>query len=66
VRNNIVEGEPGIFPDPISRLLVRLGRLGRRKRADPGPPPPPEQPAVGADEQPGTTEPGAPDRPQEH
>jgi hypothetical protein len=30
VRNNIVEGEPGIFPDPVSRLLVWLGRLVRR------------------------------------
>jgi hypothetical protein len=30
VRNNIVEGEPGIFPDPIARLLVWLGRLARR------------------------------------
>jgi hypothetical protein len=36
VRNNIVEGEPGIFPDPIARILVWLGRLvRRRKRPDP-------------------------------
>jgi hypothetical protein len=30
MRNNIVEGEPGIFPDPIARLLVWIGRLFRR------------------------------------
>jgi hypothetical protein len=39
VRNNIVEGEPGIFPDPIARLLVWIGRfvrrLGRRRQPPP-------------------------------
>jgi hypothetical protein len=30
MRKNIVEGEPGIFPDPIARLLVWLGRVLRR------------------------------------
>jgi len=30
VRRNIVEGEPGIFPDPIARLLVWIGRQVRR------------------------------------
>jgi len=40
MHNNIVEGEPGIFPDPIARLLVRLGRLGRRKAPEPTSPPP--------------------------
>jgi hypothetical protein len=30
MRNNIVEGEPGIFPDPIARLLVWIGRMVRR------------------------------------
>jgi hypothetical protein len=30
MRNNIVEGEPGIFPDPIARLLVWIGRQARR------------------------------------
>jgi hypothetical protein len=33
VRRNIVEGEPGIFPDPIARLLVWLGRMVRRLTA---------------------------------
>jgi hypothetical protein len=30
VRHNIVEGEPGIFPDPIARFLVWIGRQIRR------------------------------------
>ncbi|MGI8683780.1 MAG: hypothetical protein ACR2MO_01530 [Acidimicrobiales bacterium] len=47
MHNNIVEGEPGIFPDPIARLLVRLGRLARRKDAEPAPPPPPPPPPAG-------------------
>jgi hypothetical protein len=29
MRHNIVEGEPGIFPDPIARFLVWIGRLIR-------------------------------------
>jgi len=32
VRRGIVEGEPGIFPDPIARLLRRLGALFQRQR----------------------------------
>ncbi len=32
VRFGIVEGEPGIFPDPIARLLRLLGRPFRRDR----------------------------------
>jgi hypothetical protein len=36
VRNHIVEGEPGIFPDPIARLFRAIYRLFRRH-----PPPPP-------------------------
>ena len=46
MHNNIVEGEPGIFPDPIARLLVRLGHLARRKKREPEPAPPPP-PATG-------------------
>ncbi len=30
VRFGIVEGEPGIFPDPIARLLRLLGRPFKR------------------------------------
>ena len=32
VRFGIVEGEPGIFPDPIARLFRLLGSGFRRKR----------------------------------
>jgi hypothetical protein len=32
VRLGIVAGEPGIFPDPIARLLRLLGRAFGRKR----------------------------------
>ena len=41
MRNGIVEGEPGIFPDPIARFFRWLGRLGRRR--DESPPAPPTQ-----------------------
>jgi hypothetical protein len=34
MRNQIVEGEPGIFPDPIARVMRALVRLFQRKRAD--------------------------------
>jgi hypothetical protein len=30
MRHDIVEGEPGIFPDPVARILVWIGRLIRR------------------------------------
>jgi len=30
VRRNIVEGEPGIFPDPIARFIRWIGRGIRR------------------------------------
>ncbi len=35
MRNNIIEGEPGIFPDPIARLLVWIERLFRGKDEKP-------------------------------
>ena len=48
MRHGIVEGEPGMFPDPIARLFVAISRfLRRRGRADRGgaeEPPPPEAP----------------------
>jgi uncharacterized protein len=38
MRHGIVEGEPGIFPQPIADLMRRIGNLfGRRKRPDPPP-----------------------------
>jgi nitroimidazol reductase NimA-like FMN-containing flavoprotein (pyridoxamine 5'-phosphate oxidase superfamily) len=33
MRHNIVEGEPGIFPDPIARLFVAFSRFLRRRVA---------------------------------
>jgi hypothetical protein len=40
MRYGIVEGEPGIFPEPIARLFRAIGRLfGRGHRShDPAPP----------------------------
>lgn len=32
MRFSIVEGEPGIFPDPIARVLRLLGRPFKRDR----------------------------------
>ncbi|HEX2062915.1 MAG TPA: hypothetical protein VHE80_00680 [Acidimicrobiales bacterium] len=34
MRRNIVEGEPGIFPDPIARLMRSLGRWVRRRAGE--------------------------------
>ena len=31
MRHGIVEGEPGIFPDPIARLFVAISRFVRRR-----------------------------------
>ena len=56
MRNSIVEGEPGIFPDPIARVFVAVSRWVRRRAGkEPAPPvaqteepsshhPPPEHP----------------------
>lgn len=33
MRNQIVEGEPGIFPDPIARAMRALVNLFRGRRA---------------------------------
>ena len=47
---NIVEGEPGIFPDPVARVLRGIGgifrRPGRRRAAEDedAPDPPAEEP----------------------
>jgi hypothetical protein len=55
MRYGIVEGEPGIFPDPIARLFRAIGGLfgGRRKdapAAEPEAPPPPADETGPADE----------------
>jgi hypothetical protein len=37
MRCDVVEGEPGIFPEPITRFMRSIGGLfggGRRKRSD--------------------------------
>jgi hypothetical protein len=34
MRSGIVEGEPGIFPDPVARLLRGIGRLFARRDRD--------------------------------
>jgi hypothetical protein len=31
MRRGIVEGEPGMFPDPIARLFVAISRFVRRR-----------------------------------
>lgn len=38
MRHGIVEGEPGIFPDPISRLMRKISGLFDRKRDRPAEP----------------------------
>jgi hypothetical protein len=43
MRRGIVEGEPGIFPDPIARLFVAIARFLRRRGA-PEKEAPPEAP----------------------
>jgi len=45
VLRTIVEGEPGIFPDPVARVMRTIGgRFDRRKAGGPA-----------ADDRPGTT-----------
>jgi hypothetical protein len=55
VRHGIVEGEPGIFPAPVARVLQRVGGWIRR-RVEPVPP----EPGPATDErQPGGRDPDA-------
>ena len=44
MRHNIVEGEPGIFPDPIARLFVAFSRFLRRRESPKGAPAPEPHP----------------------
>ena len=44
MRHNIVEGEPGIFPDPIARLFVAFSRFLRRRESPKGAPSPEPHP----------------------
>ena len=45
MQHGIVEGEPGIFPDPIARFMRGVGRFFDRKKGDDQPPQPPAPPA---------------------
>jgi len=47
MRHGIVEGEPGIFPDPIARLFVAIGRFLRRRIGAEGAEKPPPESAAG-------------------
>jgi hypothetical protein len=44
MRRGIVEGEPGMFPDPIARLFVALARFLRRRTGAEKKEPPPDAP----------------------
>jgi hypothetical protein len=37
VLRTIVEGEPGVFPEPVARLMRGIGGIFRRKPKDTGP-----------------------------
>ena len=39
MRSRVVEGEPGIFPDPIARLLRAIGRFIPPRRPEVSKPP---------------------------
>ena len=52
MRRHIVEGEPGIFPWPVARVLQGIGGLFRRKGDDPDPDPAPATVAPADDDDP--------------
>lgn len=60
--HTIVEGEPGIFPEPVARLMRTIGGwFDRRKPAEPpGPAEPPEPAGPGADAPPVAGDEGSP------
>lgn len=45
----IVEGEPGIFPDPIARIMRGIGGLFRKREEEQAPAPPPPEPGEADD-----------------
>lgn len=63
MQHGIVEGEPGIFPDPISRLMRKIGGLFDRK-PKPGDPAAADRPSAPTPEDQSTpsSEGGAPSR----
>jgi hypothetical protein len=53
VLHTIVEGEPGIFPDPVARVMRRIGGwFGHRRSSTPtaDTPPPPPHPTTDPDD----------------
>ena len=62
MRHGIVEGEPGIFPDPIARLFVAISRFLRRRsgREEEAGQEPPEAPRGDKDDGTGGEPPAAP------
>ncbi len=61
VRHNIVEGEPGIFPDPVARILRIPSRWFARRRSRERP----DQPAEAAPDAPAAPEsPESPEAPE--
>ena len=64
MRCDVVEGEPGIFPEPVARFMRSIGGLfggGKRRRPDEGQAPAAEAGASGEPADPDT--PGADDKP---
>jgi hypothetical protein len=60
VLRTIVEGEPGIFPDPVARVMRTIGGwFGRRRPAEPAADTPPS--AGDGDPRPGGDPPSAGD-----
>lgn len=39
MKHGIVEGEPGIFPEPVARLMRGIGRIFSRDKKPAEPPP---------------------------
>lgn len=57
MRCDVVEGEPGIFPEPVARIMRSIGGLfggGRRRRPDEGQAPTREAGAPGGPPDPDT------------
>lgn len=57
MRHGVVEGEPGIFPAPVAKVMRTIGGLFGRKRHDPpaapaDPPPDPDTPLSDLDPKP--------------
>ena len=40
MRHGVVEGEPGVFPAPVAKVMRAIGGLFSRKKHEPTPPAP--------------------------